>query len=276
MGRRLPQREGMSKKPMLLFLLRCTLLFALLVAPWPGWYQAYGEAFRVLAGKCLRHPGGGGLAKFTRNPPSSDGLDLTIYLTNASLVNETGAARATWVKLKSRVLGLIPTALLIALIFATPVSWWRRARALGWGLVWCHGYILAALFITICQQYQAAPSGLGVFEWSPLGRRIIGALHEILVEHIGTQMAFTVVVWVLVTFSREDWPRWTQAITAATKSRGPLRGPSVKTGGKIMPPTPRARLAWRPRPIWALVMVVLAVGSIIGLSRVSEFIYWQF
>ena len=205
----------MSKKPILFFLLRFTIVFAVLVAPWPGWHQAYGESFRWLFGKCLRHPGGGGLVKFTHNPPSGDGLDLTIYLTNASLVGKKGEAQATWVKLNSRVLGLIPTALLVALIFASPVSLGRRGRAMGWGLLWCHGYIITALFITICRQYQAAPLGLSVFEGSPLGRRMVGSLHQILVEHIGTQLAFAVVVWVLVTFTREDWRRWAQAIAEA-------------------------------------------------------------
>jgi len=31
-----------------------------------------------------------------------------------------------------------------------------------------------------------------------------------------------------------------------------------------------------PRPVWACVVGGLAVASIIGLSKVTEFIYWQF
>ena len=37
-----------------------------------------------------------------------------------------------------------------------------------------------------------------------------------------------------------------------------------------------ARFLWRPRRAWALVVAALALASILGLSRVSEFIYWQF
>ncbi len=44
--------------------------------------------------------------------------------------------------------------------------------------------------------------------------------------------------------------------------------------------TPRlpgaARWQWAPRPLWACGVAVLAVASIIGLAKVTEFIYWQF
>ncbi len=36
------------------------------------------------------------------------------------------------------------------------------------------------------------------------------------------------------------------------------------------------RFLWKPRMAWALTVAGLAVASVIGLSRVSEFIYWQF
>jgi len=44
-------------------------------------------------------------------------------------------------------------------------------------------------------------------------------------------------------------------------------------------PTPAwlgRRLEWHPTVGWALVLAALMVASILGLSRVSEFIYWQF
>ena len=37
-----------------------------------------------------------------------------------------------------------------------------------------------------------------------------------------------------------------------------------------------ARWQWAPRPLWACCVAVLAVASIIGLAKVTEFIYWQF
>ena len=37
-----------------------------------------------------------------------------------------------------------------------------------------------------------------------------------------------------------------------------------------------ARWQWAPRPVWACVVGGLAVASVIGLSKVTEFIYWQF
>ena len=36
------------------------------------------------------------------------------------------------------------------------------------------------------------------------------------------------------------------------------------------------RFVWKPRLAWALGITALAISSVLGLSRVSEFIYWQF
>jgi hypothetical protein len=44
---------------------------------------------------------------------------------------------------------------------------------------------------------------------------------------------------------------------------------------KSVPPWAR-RFFWQPRVAWALIVATLTVFSILGLSRVSEFIYWQF
>jgi hypothetical protein len=44
-------------------------------------------------------------------------------------------------------------------------------------------------------------------------------------------------------------------------------------------PTPRWLgwlLQWRANLVWALVLAGLMVGAVLGLSRASEFIYWQF
>jgi len=37
-----------------------------------------------------------------------------------------------------------------------------------------------------------------------------------------------------------------------------------------------SRFLWTPRRAWALAVIALTVASVLGLSRVSEFIYWQF
>jgi D-alanyl-lipoteichoic acid acyltransferase DltB (MBOAT superfamily) len=37
-----------------------------------------------------------------------------------------------------------------------------------------------------------------------------------------------------------------------------------------------SRFLWQPRRAWALAVAMLAVASVLGLSRISEFIYWQF
>src|SRR5687768_18494273 len=46
----------------------------------------------------------------------------------------------------------------------------------------------------------------------------------------------------------------------------------------LSPASPRwaQKLAWVPRRAWAFGIGALAVVSVLGLSRISEFIYWQF
>ena len=52
---------------------------------------------------------------------------------------------------------------------------------------------------------------------------------------------------------------------AAATRGGWLRG--LRTAGALQ---------WRPSWPWALAVSALAIGSVVGLSRIAEFIYWQF
>ena len=44
----------------------------------------------------------------------------------------------------------------------------------------------------------------------------------------------------------------------------------------LQPPPAFARFEWKPSPAWAAVALLLGVFTITQMSRVSEFIYWQF
>jgi D-alanyl-lipoteichoic acid acyltransferase DltB (MBOAT superfamily) len=75
------------------------------------------------------------------------------------------------------------------------------------------------------------------------------------------------VVWLLPN-SHQLLARFEPTLEYANKDRADAQLGAI-------PPWAR-RFVWKPRPAWALCLAALTVGSILGLSRVSEFIYWQF
>jgi hypothetical protein len=50
---------------------------------------------------------------------------------------------------------------------------------------------------------------------------------------------------------------------------------NIMARGKKLAPPP-AWLTWRPSYLWAIVLVVCAVVSVLSMSRASEFLYFQF
>ena len=85
-------------------------------------------------------------------PPRPE-VDTEIVLVETARIDASGRAPARILGLDTRAVGWTPTALLLALIIASPVSWSRRWRALGWGAV------LARIFHSFCHRNSHLPAG---------------------------------------------------------------------------------------------------------------------
>jgi hypothetical protein len=98
----------------------------------------------------------------------------------------------------------LPTALLIALVLATGIGWRRRLWALAWGLLWVHVFIAFLMGVMIVVVIWANPE-LDLFQASQSWQKAVWLLNECFGNRVGTPLIMAVLIWMVVTFRREDW-----------------------------------------------------------------------
>ena len=180
-------------------------LYALLIIPWPGSRDFYGAYLRSVARIVLVENNSRRILRFDEVPVSKRNrtLDTRITVANREQLDATGSGRAIMLDLDSHGVGWVPTALLIALVVATPVSWTRRAWALVWGLLAIHAVILFSIQVYIWNQSDTA-SGLDLIALTPFWKTIISGLEETLVTQFGASFILPVLICALTTFRGED------------------------------------------------------------------------
>ena len=183
-----------------LFVSRLVLIYVLLLLPWPGLNEAYGRFLRDL-----------GQAVFAREPAerhelifeaaendSPDAQDSRVVIINRALMAPDGSGPVRYLHFDAQHFGKSPMILLIALILATPVSWGRRLRALLLGTLSLHGVLLCLLGVGILNE----ATEISLLTLSPFWKAIASGCSEVLTGQIS--LVIPVLVWILVTFRRED------------------------------------------------------------------------
>jgi hypothetical protein len=184
------------------FLWRFALVYGLLILPWLGWDELYGQYFRGLGQMAFTRDGANRVIIFepheTRHGFS--GLDTRMTLGNRSLADAGGNGPAEMIDLDTRSIGWVPTALTIALIAATPIPWRRRFWALPGGLVLVHCFILFSLQSWIWDE----SAKLSLMTLSPFWQEVADDLEYTLLVQLGASFSVPVLIWILVTFRRQD------------------------------------------------------------------------
>jgi hypothetical protein len=141
------------RKPVALFALQA-LLLALLIGWWPTPRALYPALLRTQAEPLLDR-GSDDVVTLRPSQPALEGVDTVMEATHA------GQRAPRWrAELSLLRLGWWPTAVLAALVLATPMSGRRRALALLAGFVWIEGYVLVRLFAEVAYaDYEAVRPG---------------------------------------------------------------------------------------------------------------------
>jgi hypothetical protein len=183
------------------FLLRAVLIFAFFIAPWPGLNQAYSRYLQSV-GNIAFSFSLDSRRKVVFQPATGEhpGLDTRIILENTALLagDPKHAIHAT--EFNSRSIGWVPTALTAALVLATPIPWRRRLGALAGGLVLIQLFILFSLQSWI----WAKSSIISLMALSDFWQRAADELNYALMVQLGVSFTVPVIIWVLVTFRRQD------------------------------------------------------------------------
>jgi hypothetical protein len=184
------------------FLWRLALIYGLLIFPWPGWNQLYGEGFCAVGNDIFGRRDAGCLLYFeaARQTRGLASLDSQIVLGNPQLADKSGNGPALKLGLNTRAIGWIPTALIIALVAATPIPWPRRLRALFLGLVLTQAFILASVAIYIGN--ESTEVSLRVL--SPFWKQVFADGEYTLITQMGASFSVPLLIWILVTFREQD------------------------------------------------------------------------
>jgi hypothetical protein len=194
------------RNPLVGFLCWFALIFGLLILPWPGWNDLYGQYFRELGRTAFSRDGEKRIVRFQHHELQHgfSTLNTQMTLNNRDLIDKAGKGLTATVDLDTRSIGWVPTALTAALILATPVPWRRRWWALFGGLILIHVFILFTLQTWL---WNESPE-LSLTTLTPFQKEITDNLEYTFLTQLGASFTVPVLIWLLVTFRREDILRY--------------------------------------------------------------------
>ncbi len=183
------------------FLIRFALVYGLLILPWPGLNAAYGSYFRALTQTVLSR--GGDRILRIEAAPEGHALDTRITVASRKLLDRNGRGPAMVLELDMRAIAWLPVVLVLALILATLIPWRRRGWALLWGGILVHCFVLFSVEIYIWNESDAL-TGHSLATFFPFWKMVLDGLEETLITQLGASFAVPVLIWILVTFCRQD------------------------------------------------------------------------
>jgi hypothetical protein len=195
-------------RPLTRFFVQVILLYALLMAPWPGVAAAYGLLYRGAAIILFSTIGSRGEVDFRAREPGAGGHDTTVTLINRQ---EDYFARKR-MTISTRYYGYAPTALLVALALATPIPWPRRTRLLMWGFLFVQVFVTFQMALPLLEAFTG-DSEVALWTLAPFWRVIVIRLTDLLAESVVTGFTIPIFIWIGVLLGRGDWRSLRELLT---------------------------------------------------------------
>jgi hypothetical protein len=186
------------------FVVRLLLIYTLMILPWPGLEQGYAALYRSGSNLVARALGlGHHVSLHPLNEEDRAGFRgradaRALALDDTRIVFRAGGQQltvlhSTWYS------GYIPTALLIALMLATPLSWPHRLLSLLWGLLIVDAYLALRMGATFI-----AGGAYDPLHWLPAPELRRSALSAIAVTGPGSGLWYVVplLTWILLVHRR--------------------------------------------------------------------------
>lgn len=182
----------------LIFALWVTAIMAALLTPWPGLDRAYAAGFREVANVLFGSIGADGSTQFEPTPQTGTGMDTLMSLGNRS----TGAK--AYAPLSVRMIGYIPTVLVIALCLATPARWPRRLTVLAIAMLLIQGFVALRVCLRLVEVFSAGDT-LAIHEFGPVAEGTIITLSQVLSVSLFGSFVAPVLIWAAVGLRPADW-----------------------------------------------------------------------
>jgi hypothetical protein len=183
-------------KPILRFLVVFFVVFVVLILPWPGVRAGYAAFYRAIGNLCAAPIMSAASEVTVRFEPlapgefeNQEGRDFKLTLHHRPSGIRGSTPYSTWPQ------GYVPTAFVIALILASPISWGRRLRALVIGLLLVTVFVAfrqAVLIASVVYRLEGFTKQLQDFAW------------WVFVESFAGVFVIPMVIWLIATFRRRD------------------------------------------------------------------------
>jgi hypothetical protein len=192
-------------------LARFALAYGLLMAPWPGWVETYGKLYSSAAAFLFDSTDPNRSVRIRHFVPER-GSAAETWSQDTSVILQIRGARVGLREVplfstgrSSRYTGYAPTALAIALVLATPVSWRRRGWALPWAVLLASGFSALMLAIWIHGWFYGQEcASLAQFSAQYASRaKIVASVLEMSMDMAPYYIA-PVFIWTLVSLRRKD------------------------------------------------------------------------
>jgi hypothetical protein len=159
------------------FSLKLTLVYVLLVAPWPGLIEGYGWFYGSAVRGLYGSSGPERTVEVRRfrpdQPLTATVMDTEIVVSTGVNAAPDGTRPALQIVRSSRDTAYLPTALVLALVAATPMPRSRKWGALFWGLLIVSWYVVLAPGLMIHDWFLQEEARLGVGESPALWRGLV-------------------------------------------------------------------------------------------------------
>lgn len=196
-----------SLKTILRFFVLALFLYVLLILPWPGVREGYRALYQTTGQALFGRFGAEGRVRYEVRP-DDELYDLDVVLGKRG-VGEVPA------KMDTRRVGYVPVAVIVALVLATPVPWGRKWRALAWGFVLVNLFVVFRSTLQLLYLY-GNPSPVRLYELSPFWEAMLARTYELFFVAPACTSVVPALVWVAVTFRREDINRILRGVSPGT------------------------------------------------------------
>lgn len=197
-------------KNLYLFVFRFALLFCLLTWPWPVLRQAVSACFRMETRflVAVAYPG------HTLNvQPLLDSrypsLDTQVTGPELQEIRPDGRRWAMGIPFDSHSQGWVPLAMLMALVIATPLPWFKRVKVLLIGSVFIQILIAATILASVSFNLSSATS--------PSGENVLYMLaNHLLVENIWFSFVPSFLLWLAWLACGQNWKQLGERLAAGS------------------------------------------------------------
>lgn len=193
-------RGLLTLRSVALFFAIFVVAFSILMIPWPGVRSAFGAYYRGVGNFFFSSLGEDGRCQLVPMVRPSERMDTVVELTN--LRTRSTASMETG----SRFIGYVPSAFVLSLVLASPVSLRRKAWATLWGLLASQVFMVFRVGLGVLRRFTM-PDDLSVWLPGPAANAVIEILFDVFVVSSIGGFVMPVLIWVLVTFRRGDWER---------------------------------------------------------------------